>query len=111
MDKYSLASKNHRYDMEYITKLDLENIDNNIWDKMHHYLFTGVGIENNSHIIALEKLYKREMFEEDKFNVVLEYLDELENKVDIEDTTIVVTPVNENGNKKFARIRKLFGRR
>mgnify|MGYP003304886612 CR=1 FL=1 len=78
---------------------------------MNYYLFTEFGIKNNNHIIALEKLYNGEMFEEDKFNVVLEYFNELENKVDIEDTTMVVTPVNENGNKKFARIRKLCGRR
>ena len=111
MNKYSLVSKNHRHDMEYIAKLDLDNINNDIWDKMNYYLFTEFGIKNNSHIIALEKLYNGEMFEEDKFNVVLEYLNELEKKVDIDDTTEVVIPVNENSNKKFTRIRKLFGRR
>ena len=110
-NRYSVTHENHRYDMDYITKLNLENISEEIWKKINYYLFTGVGIKDKNHIIALEKLYKGEMFEEEKLNVVLEYLNELENKVDVEDTIEVVTPVNESSNKKFARIRKIFGRR
>ena len=110
-DKYSVASEHHRYDMDYITKLDLKNIDEEVWKKMKYYLFTGVGIKDNEHISMLEKLSKGIIV--DKNVAILEYLNKLEEEgfeeVIIEEKTDSVN--NKKDNKGFVKIRKLFGRR
>jgi len=110
-DRYSVASDHHRYDMEYITKLDLKNIDKEVWKKIKYYLFTGVGIEDSEHISMLEKLSKGIIV--DKNVAILEYLNKLEEEgfeeVIIEEKTDIVN--NKKDNKGFVKIRKLFGRR
>ena len=75
-NRYSVNSEHHRYDMEYITKLDLENINKEVWKKMKYYLFTGVGIGDAEHISMLEKLAKGIIV--DKNIAILEYLNKLE---------------------------------
>lgn len=109
-DRYSVAHEHHRYDMDYITKLDLENISEEIWKKMKHYLFTGVGIKDDEHINMLEKLSKGIIV--DKNIVILEHLNKLEEEFEevvIQKQTDIVD--NKKINNKFARVRKLFGRR
>ena len=110
-DKYSVASENHRYDMDYITKLDLENISEDVWKKMKYYLFTGVGIQDKEHISMLEKLAKGIIV--DKNIVILEYLNKLEEdgfeEVFTSEQTTVVD--DKKTNKGFTRVKKIFGRR
>ena len=110
-NKYSVASENHRYDMDYITKLDLKNIDKEIWKKMKYYLFTGVGINDKEHVSMLEKLAKGIIV--DKNIAILEYLSKLEEEgfeeVIAQEQTVIVN--SEKNNKRFSKVRKIFGRR
>lgn len=110
-NKYSVNSEYHRYDMDYITKLDLKNIDEEVWEKMKYYLFTGVGIKDAEHISMLEKLSKGIIV--DKNIAILEYLNKLEeegfDEVIIEEKTS--TYDNKKANNGFLKVRKLFGRR
>lgn len=61
ISKCSLESDNHEYDMKYISKLDLENISEEIKIEMHYYLFTKDGINDEKRIEKLEKLSQGEL--------------------------------------------------
>ena len=73
MNIYSLDSVNHDYDMEYISKLDLEKYDSDIIKTIEFYLFDPKGINHPKHIQKLEKLAKTDEEELSK------HLDFLEN--------------------------------
>lgn len=77
-DEYSINNENHEYDMQYISKLDLKNIDKDLYNKMYYYLFTPNGMDNKEHIIRLEKLYNGEDIEEmEQKDIIADYLDNL----------------------------------
>lgn len=110
-NKYSIVSEYHRYDMEYIAKLDLESISEEIWKKMKYYLFTGYGIKSEEHISMLENLSKGIIV--DKNVAMLEYLNKLEEEGFGEVVVSEKPNVNSDNksSKRFARVRKLFVRR
>lgn len=76
-----IDSEYHDYDMEYISKLDLDSIDDKIYELMRHYLFSFDGINHPEHIEILEKLLRGEFVSED--NIILRHLDYLENNPDV----------------------------
>ena len=63
-DKDSLSSPNHRFDMEYINKLTLEDLDKKFMDTVHYYIVNSNGIRDPRHIEILEKLYNGTPIEE-----------------------------------------------
>ena len=78
-NKYSLNSVNHEYDMEYITRLDLESIDKKIYDKIYYYLFLQQGINSPKHRENLEQLLQGVFVERD--TSISSYLDSLEKQL------------------------------
>lgn len=88
----SINSINHQYDMQYISKLNLESISEELYDKMHYYLFTQKGINDCEHVDILEKLYRGEIVEPKDH--VASYLDDLEKEINN-------TPNNSKGLVKI----------
>ncbi len=78
-DSISLNSYNHDYDMEYISKLNLDSIDQKIYDKINYYLFSREGIQNQQHRPNLEKLSKGILVDG---NSILTYLNTLKKQID-----------------------------
>ena len=74
-NKVSINSPNHEYDMEYISKLNLNSLNKNIYEEIQYYLFNPQGINNSHHQEKLEKLSRGIMVE--RSNKVADYLDEL----------------------------------
>lgn len=111
-DEHSVGSINHRYDMEYITKLDLKNLKEFILDKMDYYLNHHAGIKAYNHVEMLEKLYRGEIVEDT--DVVLDYLDELEKKLDSDNYQHEKIFTHKNDEKVKdkikRRIRRIFGK-
>ncbi len=65
----------HDYDMNYITKIDLDNTDEQRLLSMLHYLINPEGIIDSQHIQKLEKLAKvKDVSDED---IILSYLNSL----------------------------------
>jgi len=90
-----LNSEWHRYDMDYISKLNLDNIEDEKLEKICTYLFY-TGLQNKNHIDDLEKLMNNEPIE--KTDEVLENLDKFEE-----------TFIKENSkNKVLSKVKKLF---
>ena len=112
IDEHNVASINHRYDMEYIAKLDLKNLKEVILDKIDYYLNHQAGIKAYNHVEMLEKLYKGEFVEDS--DVVLDYLDELEKKIDngnYKHEMVLNSKSDEKvTNKIKRRIRRIFGK-
>ena len=79
-DKKSLQSPNHRYDMEYIKKLTIEDLDKKFMDKAHYYLFNNHGISDPLHIEKLERLYNGIPI--DDLNEIDEYLSQIEENLE-----------------------------
>lgn len=101
-DEDSINSNNHKYDMNYIARLDLDNIEKERYNAMYYYLFNHAGINDEEHINMLEKLYSGEIIE--RHNVVLDYLDNLEKKLDNNE-------YNEDIKvKKISIFKKIFGK-
>ena len=79
IDKYSFNEDGHDYDMAYISKLDLESIDEEIFKEMKYYLFTGKGIKDPQRKEKLEKLMQGILVE--RSSSISTYLDSLENEL------------------------------
>lgn len=79
-NKYSLQSINHEYDMEFITKLNLDSIAEKIYFEMHYYLFKRKGIDDPKHIEKLEKLLQGIFVE--RSDSVSDYLDDLQIQIE-----------------------------
>lgn len=100
----SINSDNHEYDMQYITKLDLNNMDEECYRKVCHYLFSSDGIEHTEHIDRLEKLYRGEKIEEN--DTVLEHLNNLEHNLDTNAESPVAKSRVLSKIKKYLKINK-----
>lgn len=96
--EYSINSCYHDYDMEYISKLDLDSIDREILKSMHYYLFVPNGINHPNHIERLEKLSRGETIQSE--DAILSHLDYLEKNPDN------VVPIEEKP-KVLSRIRQI----
>ena len=79
-DKNSLNSPNHRFDMEYLSKLDIEDLDKKFMDNVHYYIFNNNGIRAPRHVEILEKLYNGTPIEE--VDEIAEYLSQIEDNID-----------------------------
>lgn len=100
IDENSIKSNNHEYDMQYIAKLDLDNIDTECYKKMSYYLFNESGINSIEHVSALEKLNNGENIEID--DPILEHLNSLEQNSNINGD-------NSDSNVKIlSKIKKMF---
>lgn len=106
VDEYNLESSNHAYDMEYVTKLNIESMDKKIMEEIYYYLFNQKGINDLKHKEKLEKLLHGELVE--RSISVEEYLNVLQNQIDTNSvpvTKVVPMVVNE---KPKSRILILF---
>ena len=79
-DKNSLNSINHRFDMEYLSKLEIEDLDKKFMDNVHYYIFNNNGIRAPHHVEILEKLYNGTPIEE--VDEIAEYISQIENNID-----------------------------
>lgn len=64
-NKDNLNSQNHRYDMYFITTLDLDRLSENNYKALMYYLFDKRGINDLEHISKLEKIYEQILNEEE----------------------------------------------
>lgn len=72
-------NNNYDYDIEYITKLKLDSISDEIKEEMKYYLFTEKGINDQKHRERLESLLNGVMVE--KHSSLLDYLNALEKEL------------------------------
>ena len=94
-------NNNYDYDIEYITKLELDSINDEIKEEMKYYLFKEKGINDLKHREKLESLLTGVMVE--RHESLLDYLNKLEEGLD---TIEVEEPVS---NKKAkSRVLSLF---
>lgn len=94
-------NNNYDYDIEYITKLKLDSINDEIKEEMKYYLFKEKGINDLKHREKLESLLTGVMVE--RHESLLDYLNKLEEELD---TKEVEEPVS---NKKAkSRVLSLF---
>lgn len=63
-NKDNLNSKNHRYDMYFITTLDLDKLNEQNIKVLNYYLFTQKGLNDPQHITKLENIYEQILKEE-----------------------------------------------
>lgn len=97
-DSDSINSVNHEYDMEYVSKLDWNNIDPEIFEDMKMYLLYAQGINHPNHVERLEKLLKGErIIKEDSISSYLDYLEGNSDNI-----------INTNKPKIFTKIKKIF---
>lgn len=102
----SLNSSNHDYDMEYILKLNLNSIDEAIYDEIKYYLFRPKGINDPEHKEKLEKLLQGILVERSN---VSSYLDILQSQISSDCLTVnKEIPVASSKNKSKSRILNLF---
>jgi len=83
----NLYNINHEFDMNYISSLDMKNMDRNIYTEIAYYLFNKDGINDLKHIEKLNKLSEGIMVRRtedltDFFDNIEEYdsIDELDHK-------------------------------
>jgi len=107
-DDLSLDSDNHDYDMEYILKLDLDSIDETIYDEIEYYLFRQKGIEDPQHKEKLEKLLQGILVE--RSSSVSNYLDSLQKELENSRSQIIQSTSTINSKPK-SRILSLFKKR
>ena len=107
--EYSINSPNHRYDMEYISKLDFKILSSEQRDLIHHYLFIRSGINHPCHVEILENILKGEPIKD--YNIVSNYLEELQDQLSNTDTEVNLISDNESKNKVLSKIRKIFNKR
>ena len=106
-NEYSLNSINHEYDMEFISKLQLDSIDEKIYFEIYYYLFSQKGIDDPQHKEKLEKLLQGELVE--RSSSVSSYLDVLQNQIDNSNSSIIESmPVASS--KPKSKILSLFKR-
>ena len=80
-DKVSLKSPNHRFDMEFIRKINPEDLDKKFMNKVHYYLYNNHGITDPRHVEKLERLYNGIPIEED-LNEVECYISKIEENLE-----------------------------
>ena len=59
IDEFSLNNNNYDYDMEYISRLELDSIIETIYDEIYYYLFNQKGMNDPQHREKLEKTFTR----------------------------------------------------
>lgn len=79
-DKVSLKSTNHRYDMEYIKRLNPDDLEKKFMDRVHYYLYNNHGITDPRHVEKLERLYNGMPIEE--VDEVECYLNKIEENIE-----------------------------
>ena len=79
-NEYSLKTSNHEYDMEFISKLDLDSISEKIYDELYYYLFKEKGMNDPQRKEKMEKLIQGIFVE--RSSSVSGYLDSLEMQLD-----------------------------
>lgn len=109
-NEYSLKSDNHEYDMEYISRLDLDSISEKIYDEMYYYLFDKKGIMDVQHIEKLKKLLKGELVE--RSDSLSSYLESLEEEIEkgSSDTTSIIDSAPSSNCKKKSKILGLLNK-
>lgn len=104
-NEYSLNSINHEYDMEFISKLQLDSIAEKNYFEIYYYLFRQKGIDDPQRKEKLEKLLQGEFVE--RSSSVSSYLDALQSQIDDSSSQIIEsTPVISS--KPKSRILSLF---
>lgn len=104
-------NNNYDYDIEYITKLKLDSISDEIKEEMKYYLFEKKGINDPKHREKLESLLNGIMVERQES--LLEYLNKLEEELDTKKDIsqlgepLPVTSVEEPVSNKKAKSRVL----
>lgn len=98
--KYSYNYPNHLFDMEYITKLNLDSIKEKIYDEIHYYLFIPNGINDPQKKEKLGQLAQGIFVE--RTTPVNNYLDDLEKELNSENNKTTIT------TKTKSRILKLL---
>ena len=98
-DKLSIDKDDHDYDMEYISKLNMNEIGNNVYYQISYYLFNQKGMEDSQRKQKLEKLSKGELIKNG--DVVSDYLDILQSQIENATSPIIksvsdVDPDNES---------------
>lgn len=105
-NKYSLNSNNHEYDIEYITNLEIDSINKDVFDKINYYLLRKKGVESLDHREKLEQLSKGILV--DIETSVSNYLNFLEKEIDNAVTTPIIESVDNSISKPKTKILKLF---
>lgn len=100
-------NNNYDYDIEYITKLKLDSISDEIKEEMKYYLFEENGINDPKHREKLESLLNGVMIE--RHESLLDYLNKLEEELDTKEVEepLPVTSVEEPVSNKKAKSRVL----
>ena len=98
-DKLSIDKDDHDYDMEYISKLNMNEIGNNVYYQISYYLFNQKRMEDSQRKQKLEKLSKGELIK--NRDVVSDYLDILQSQIENATSPIIksvsdVDPDNES---------------
>lgn len=101
IDEFSLNNCNYDYDMEYILRLDLDSIDETIYDEIYYYLFNQKGMNDPKHKEKLEKLLQGVLVERD-----INVSDGLQDQLDDYSQVIEVQPIETS--KPKSRILSLF---
>lgn len=102
LDEKSFVSKNRDFDLKYICKLNLKNINNEIHEQIEHFLFVKDGIDAENHVEALNMLYKGIAVK--KYDEVLNYIEVLEKELDEIGNSLFKKPkslklLKKHGNK------------
>lgn len=103
-DKLSIGKDDHDYDMEYISKLNMNEIDNNVYYQIDYYLFDQNGMEDSQRKQSLEKLSKGKLIKNS--DVVSDYLDILQSQIENATSPIIksVSDVDsDNESKVFTK--------
>jgi len=104
-NEYSLNSINHEYDMEFISKLQLDSISEKIYFEIYYYLFRQKGIDDPQRKEKLEKLLQGELVE--RSSSLSSYLDTLQSQIDDSSSPIIEsTPIVSS--KPKSKILSLF---
>ena len=104
-NEYSLNSINHEYDMEFISKLQLDSIAEKIYFEMYYYLFRQKGIDDPQHKEKIEKLLQGELVE--RSSSVSRYLDSLQNQIDDSSSPIIEsTPIVSSKSRILSLFKK-----
>ena len=90
--------------MEYISRLELDSINETIYDEIYYYLFNQKGMNDPQHREKLEKLLQGILVERDI--KVLSHSEDLQKQLDDYSQVIEVQPIETS--KPKSRILSLF---
>lgn len=101
-------NNNYDYDIEYITKLKLDSISDEIKEEMKYYLFKEKGINDLKHREKLESLLNGIMVE--RHESLTDYLNKLEEELNTKEVEepLLVPSVEESVSKAKSRVLSLF---